>query len=224
MNEEPGGGTRPELPVVLGGRATPGAVPRQVPLRTILGSSSRTRRPRRLTMGWWGSVAWGVAVLACATSAFAIRDTMFPRLGRTEPPSAWQAPTRPPASIPYSDREGPVSTGTSVAPEAAAAAGGTPLGIIATDAVTTTSSPNDDALVSSAAPTASSPWNTTVTSNGSSPVATNHTVSTSPSSTDVSAPTTTDDVVSSTDDTVPDDGGGNQRGRSPGGSTGDTLP
>jgi hypothetical protein len=175
-----------------------------------------------MTLSAWGSVTWTVAVLACATSAFAIRDTMFPTLGRTEPPSAWQAPTRAPASIPYSSREELVPTGTTV-PEAAAAADGTPL-IVGPAIIDPASAANDDPIA--AGPTVATSVNTVDQGAAIAPVVTIHTVNTVPPvSSDVSAPTTTDNVpTTTTGDTVPESGGGNQRGRSPGGSTGDTLP
>jgi hypothetical protein len=176
-----------------------------------------------MTLSAWGSVTWTIAVLVCATSAFAIRDTMFPTLGRTEPPSAWEAPTRPPASIPYSTREEVVPTGTTV-PEATAAAGGTPLiiGAASSDPASAAAA-NDDSVA--VAPTVANPTNTFVVGAVVAPVVTTHTTNTAPPvSSDVSAPSSTDNVPTTSVETVPDSGGGNQRGRNPGDPTGDTVP
>ncbi len=224
--------------MVLGGREAKPTSARPVPLRTILGSSTSVPTSRRRALTWWGTVAWAAAVLGCATSAFAIRDTMFPQLGRTEPPSAWQAPTRPPASIPYSDREGPVAAGTTVAPAPVAAAGGTPL-VLAAVVTDSTVAPNDDDLLSAAAPTVqpaksdpaptnTNPTNTTPTNTN--PTVTPHSSVSVPTGTvgagETATTTTTDNTSTTTgaSDTLPDDGGGNQRGRSPGGSTGTSVP
>jgi hypothetical protein len=240
--EEPGGGTRPDLPVVLAGHVSSGTSDRVVSLRSILGANAGAIGAPRRAARWGSFIAWCGAVLVCAGSAFAIRDTMFPALGRTEAPSAWEAPTRPIVTIPYLDREGRVPVNTAVeALSPVPAAGGTPLG----DPAGATSSvagtvPNDDHLLTPAPPTGSQPVTTTGTSpnQSSSPV----TVTSAPSATtDDSAPsasdpvttdttvdsTVTTTVTSNTDPTATtlvDDGTGNRRGRGTGGSTGGSTP
>lgn len=218
--------------MVLGGRVA-GPRVKTVPLRTILGTSNRSRRAGRATRTAWGTAAWGAALLGCATGAFAVRDTMFPTLGRTEAPSAWQAPTRPIVTVPYLDREGPLGSTSSVGP--GAAAGGSPLVVASDDTVVTTvgdhqpEGPSTATTVAGADPAPPSATTPAVTTpSGGHPGSSVPTVSSPGASspdpsapTSSSSPTTTDGATATTTgDTLVDDGGGNQRGRGSGGSAG----
>lgn len=85
---------RHELPLVLGG-APSGVAPRTPPAPTRRASEAPSRAAESSRWRRWGtSVAWAASLGVCALSAFAVRGTLFPDLGRTDAPSAWQAPVR----------------------------------------------------------------------------------------------------------------------------------
>lgn len=238
MNSGPNpSSARPDLPSASGG---PGAFSRATRAPEPVGTSAATstwssavRGLRRLTM----PVAWLVTFGICAASAFAVRDVVFPQMGKSSAPALWEPrrsdDTQPSLGVSPSINsvDGPqrtdaatttattlVTTSSSEAPAPASSAGSGGGKSSTTKAGPGTTTPRTTVPRSTAPSTTVDDGDSTSTSSSVSPTSSTDPTSSGPSTSD--APTTSD----VTGGTIPDttSGGGSGSGR--GGDRHDPLP